>query len=198
MSYPGTVSVKTAPTVEPLSLEEVKLHLRVDHTEEDTLIYRLLKMARETAEKDYDLALITQSLQYRLDDWPEDEPFYLPKPPLQSITSIGYYDTAGVAQTILASNYELDIYSQPGRVRPIPDYSWPDVQDKLNAITIEYKAGFGATASTVPEELRQALLLLIGNYYEHRESVIVGTISNEIESVTARYILQSFRTGWSF
>lgn len=198
MSYPGTVAVKTPPADEPLTLEEVKLHLRVDHDDEDALIERLLRTARQAAEGDHDLALITQTLKYHLDNWPSSGVILLPRSPVREVSEVKYVDLAGDEQIIGPANYELDIHSRPGRLRPTSSYTWPHVKDMYNAITITYDAGWGDEGVDVPEEIRQALLLMIGNYYEHRETVIVGTISSEIETVAARNILESFRTGWGF
>jgi len=198
VSYPGTVSVTTPPAAEPLELAEVKAHLRVEHDAEDDLILRLLRMARQRAETDNDLALITQELEYRLDDWPSSSMIRLPRGPIQSVDEIAYVDQAGNPQVIDPANYEVDLYLRPARLRPAPEYTWPTVKDQLNAITITYTAGWGDNGEDVPEEIRQALLLIVGDFFENRESVIIGTISSQIQSVAAENLLEPFRTGRSF
>ena len=116
------------------------------------------------------------------------------KPPLQSVTSLAYNDQNGDSQTLTADvDYEVDIYSTPGRVFPTYSNSWPSTQGHKNDVTLTYKAGYGDAASNVPIQLRQAHKLILAHYYENREQYVIGQSVEEIETV--KRLLWEFRVG---
>jgi uncharacterized phiE125 gp8 family phage protein len=160
------------PAEEPVSLDEAKTHLRVDGTDEDSLIQMLIATARRDVETLTLHKLITQTWDWYMDDWPST-PIVMPFPPLQSVTGI-YYTLEGAAEaTWSSSNYIVDAYSIPGRIALQSTASWPSGElIEINGVRIRFVCGFG-TAEDVDERARQAMLLLIGHYYEHREEVIV-------------------------
>jgi uncharacterized phiE125 gp8 family phage protein len=136
---------------------------------EDTLITGLIQAAREYCEGFQSRAFITQSWYLWLDAWPEF--FEIPMSPLQSITSIKYYDTANTEYTLAATEYFVDVNSTPGRVALAYGKSWPSTGLRaVNGICVEFTCGYGATAASVPMAVRQAMLLLIGHWYENREA----------------------------
>ena len=170
--------IATAPAAEPVTTSEAKLHMRVDHSTEDTYIAALIKLARADVERITNLALINQTWDWFLDDFPVS-PFKIPYYPLASITSIKWKNKIGTEATVTNTNYVVDIKSRPGRVKLISSYSWPtDELYPLNAITIRFVAGFGASGSYVPEKYRQAILLLVAHYYENREAVYASVGGN--------------------
>jgi uncharacterized phiE125 gp8 family phage protein len=159
------------------------LYLRLDSTDEQTTVEALIAAARGAVEEATQLQLITATWELTLDGFPRNwsEPIELPRPPITAITSIAYTDENGAAQTLSASDYQVDAKSFPGRLVPAVDLEWPDTQaDKLNAVTITYTAGYGAAGSSVPRPLRQAMLLLVSHWFENREAVVVGTIVTEL------------------
>lgn len=159
-----------APTTEPILLAEVKSQLRIDSTTEDTYLGTLITAAREYCEVFQNRAYITQTWELTLDTWPRF-PFRLPMPPLVSVTRIDYHDTLDVEITWAASNYFVDTDSEPGRVGLGYNIVLPTTTLRaLNAIKIQYVAGYGA-ADDVPQRTKQAILLLIGHMYENRETV---------------------------
>lgn len=186
--------LKTAPATEPVSLAEAKLHLRVDTdcTDEDTLIGALITAAREMVENYTGLALINQTWEYTCDEFPDDDLALRPAP-LSSISSITYVDTAGTTQTASALTlYAADTYSIPGAATLRYGQTWPSVRDLRNSITVTYVAGFGAAGSSVPGPIKAAILLLIGHLFEHRESVVIGTISSDLPQ-GVEYLLNPYR-----
>lgn len=185
----------TAPATEPVSLTEAKLHLRVDATDEDTLITALITAARQLVEEETWRALVTQTWDYVADDWPEGDALAMPRPPLQSVTSITYVDADGVTQTMPAADYIVDTYQH--RVVLADDADWPsDDLYPTSAVRVRYVAGYGA-ASAVPGPIKQAMLLLIGHLYESREAAIVGTIATELP-LGVRALLAPYRAfRWS-
>ena len=168
-------TLSSAPSVEPITLDEAKTHLRVLTSDDDAYITDLIKVARRKVEYDLRRALITQTWKMYLDDFPANgDVILIPYPPLQSITSIKYYDTSNEQQTWSNTEYELDIYSEPARVAEVYGYTWPSVYDKLNAVEIIFIAGYGDDATDVPWTVKQAILMLIGHYYENREATTDG------------------------
>lgn len=160
-----------APALEPVSLAEVKAHLRVDADDEDAYITSLVVAARELIESLTGYALITQTFQMRLDAWPNEEgAVELPRPPLQSITAIEIVDENGTPVAVDADSYEVDAASRPGRILRKWDADWPEPVPDLGGIRVTFVAGFGDAASDVPAALRQALLLLIAHWFERREA----------------------------
>lgn len=98
------LNLKTAPTVEPTSLAEAKLHLKVDGGEDNALITALIKTARRLAEAETKRAFITQTWQMYLDSAPAE--INIPKAPLQSIESV---------KTIYATQSTVDQNSASGQ-----------------------------------------------------------------------------------
>lgn len=168
------IKVTTAPASEPVTASEAKLHCRVDHSTEDAIFTRLIEVARNQCEAISGRAFITRTYTAYLDRWPR-HCFELPYPPLATISSIKYYDDAGsAAVTVASSNYIVDANSEPGRVAFVSGYSLPSVTlREINGVEIIYTAGYGATADSVPDQYKQAMLLLIGHLYENRESVVI-------------------------
>jgi uncharacterized phiE125 gp8 family phage protein len=170
------LKLATAPASEPVTLAEAKAHLRVDISDDDTLIDGLIASARRYFEEAARRALITQTWRLSLDGWPSGDEIELPRPPLQSVTSVIYKDQDGNATTWAAANYIVDTDSEPGRIVLAYGQSWPTgVLYPANPIQITYKAGYGDAGSSVPTQMKQAILLLIGHYYENREDTIAGT-----------------------
>ena len=174
----------TAPAVEPISLAEAKAHLRVSHSNDDTLIEIYIRAIREYLEGPYGFlgrALVTQSWRLTLDEFPDNE-IKIPLPPLQSITNIYYDDADGVEQTVNTDDYYVDTVSEPGWVVPVS--SWPTPLASINTVRIDFVAGYPATADSppdlagnVPFNIKAGMLLLIGNLMEHREENIVGNFA---------------------
>jgi len=179
-----------SPTQEPITLQEAKSHLRVDATDDDILISSLITAAREYCEAFQNRAYITQTWEFWLDDWPVEGYISIPKPPLQEIVSVKYYDAVGYENTFAAENYYLDDKNQPGGLVLAYGKSWPSTTlCPSNGICITFTAGYG-TAAQVPVRVKQAMLLLIGHWYENREAVLTGSISKEIEFAVSSLLWQ--------
>jgi len=155
--------------------------LRVDLTDDDTLITALIKAARVRLEMDAGIALINQTLEMTLDCFPQNGgPIKLKRPPLSSVASIKYIDSDGDEQTWDSSKYRVDTASKPSRITPAADESYPVTQFVTGAVIIRYVAGYGAASTAVPQDLIQAILMLIGHWYENREDVVIGTITASV------------------
>jgi uncharacterized phiE125 gp8 family phage protein len=185
------LSLITAPTFEPVTLAEVKAHLRVSTAEEDGLLAGYLLGARQFAEGHTRRRFATQTLDYTIDwRWPylACEDYYvqrieLPVNPVQSVTSVTYVDTGGSPQTLaLTSQYLTKFDETVSYIYPAYGVVWPDVRYQPNAITVRFVAGW--TQATFPNDLRQAILTLVAHWYENRESVAVGNIVTETPFAT--------------
>lgn len=159
----------TGPTREPVPVEEMKDHLRIDIDDDDKLLDKLIRSARAWCEKTQNRAYLTQTWDLYLDDFP-DVPLELPYPPLQSVTHIKYYSTADVATEVAETVYRADTYSQPGRIDLKYSQSWPSATLRtMNGVAIRFVAGYTAI-NKVPEEIKIAVKLLTGHLYENREA----------------------------
>jgi uncharacterized phiE125 gp8 family phage protein len=171
------LAVVTPPAADPLSLAEAKAHLRVTSSDEDGLIAGYILAAREYVENDTHLRLITQTLDYTIDDgWPcviargrYRTRIELPVKPVASVTSISYIDSSGAAQTLAADQYVVRTDGPVPFVEPAYGVSWPGVRSQSAAITVRFVAG--TSVSDVPNPLMQAMRLLVAHANENREAV---------------------------
>ena len=185
MKY-NSVTRATGPAVEPLTVAEAKLHLRVDISDDDVFIGTLITAAREWVEAYLDRTLITTQLILRAAEFPTEE-LELARPPMvASGTATAVVITYTLADTTTATLstalYRVDRTSTPGNVAPIINGTWPsDVIEDANAVAVTYWAGYGPTSASVPATIRHACLMLIGHWYERRSAVLTGTISKPLE-----------------
>ena len=184
--YPKT-KIATVAAATPVTLTEAKAHLRVDFTTEDTLITTLINMATEYAEKRLGRALITQTWDLYMDEFPAIDTIVIPFAPLQSISYIKYFDVNNAEQTWASSNYVLDTIKEPGCVvQSATGTGYPGTYNRPNAVNVRFISGYGSASTNVPETIRGAIKLLISNFYENREGVVVGQgISADIKLPTA-------------
>jgi uncharacterized phiE125 gp8 family phage protein len=173
---PRRVKITTKPEIEPISLVDAKLHLRIDGDAENSTIDRLIGMARQHCEDVARRAFITRTFTAKLDAWPPRDRMIFPYPPLVGVTSVSYTDKDGVTATWSSSNYIVDNHSEPGQLVLKTDVAWPTevTLQSVNGITVVFTAGYGTTAKSVPNRYRQAMLLMLGHLYENREAVLVA------------------------
>lgn len=184
-----TVLVSDA-AIEPVTVAEVKNHLRVTDNLEDSLIAALIASARKYVEQITRRALITQTWRLYLDDFPADDCIELPYPPLASVTSVKYYDANDVLQTLSPSVYQTDNRSTPGEIELVANGAWPaTAYEKVNSVEIEYIAGYGASATAVPNPIRLAILHLVSHWFENREpyGAALSTIPHTFEMILMPY-----------
>jgi uncharacterized phiE125 gp8 family phage protein len=158
------------PAEEPVSLVEAKAFLRVDDGAEDGLIATLIAAARMHVEGITARALLAQSWRVVLDRWPEDGVVRLPVGPFMAVTEITAYDESGVGHDVPLAQF----MSAPDRLLlPTTVSGMPALRER-QGIEIDYVAGFGTEPEEVPVDIRQALLVLVGHWFEHRDAVIVA------------------------
>lgn len=189
------LKVLTPPLGEPLGLTEVKLHLRVDDTADDALITGLIMAAREWTENFLGGSLVEQTRTVSLSRWPMGA-FRLPGGPVQEIESVKYTDKTGAEKTVAATVYYLtpsgeialdygqtwpsDTLRGPGSISIVYVTGYPPLETETEVPVEDGEEGETETITTtdyggnVPRQFKQAMLLLIGTWYELREGVFVG------------------------
>lgn len=173
-----SVSEVTAPQEDLISLQEAKEHLRVTSTAEDALIASQITAAREWIESHIGYVTVKRTLKLNLDSFPSGDTITLPRSKLISIESVEYVDRDGNTQTWPAENYTADTDSVEGRLIRSPDTDWPDTKSQRQAVQVQYVAGH-ESADSIPGGIKSACKILVANFYAHRESVVVGTITAE-------------------
>lgn len=170
--YLGELVLDTAPASAPVTTAEAKSHLRVDISDDDTLIDDLVAGAREYFEEVADKTLFTTTWKLILDGWPAKSYIELPRPPLQSVTSVVYVDSDGNSNTFSSSSYDVETERTPGRIQLGYGKSWPSATLRpASPITITYVAGWSNVAN-IPERYKQAIKLMVGHWYENREQIM--------------------------
>lgn len=171
-----SVTLVTAAAFNPVTLAEVKEHLRVDDADEDTLIQAYIDAATEQVQSFTSRQFVTATYDLFLDAFPKV--IRIPRAPTQSVTSISYIDADGSSQTLGTAVYDTDFNSEPARVVEADGQSWPSIRGDINSVTVRFVAGYGI-ADTVPDRAKVAIKMLAADMYENRESKIVGTIIAE-------------------
>ena len=188
-----SIVLKTPPALEPITLAEAKAHLRVDvdFLDEDGYISGLIQAARATIEALEWRSHITQTWELRLDGFPGGNgSIYLPRPPLQLISSIQRLDANGAAQTVAPADYQVDAQSEPGRVQPAYGKIWPASRaSTVNAVIVTYIAGYGSQAGNVPARTKHAIKLLVGQWFENREWIVAGVTAARIPETIEALLL---------
>ena len=167
------VTQTTPPAYLPLTLAEAKLHLRVDGTDEDTLIPALIAAAVDTCQQLTGRSLMAQAWKLTVDDFADE--IQLPWPQVQAVQSVQYKDEDGATQTLANTVYEL----VGDKVCLIPEQTWPAVRGGTGSVWVNYTAGYSAgneaaQQAAVPYGIKAWLLLTIGPLYANRESVQTG------------------------
>lgn len=170
----GALVRTVAATVPVVTTAEAKQHMRVDLPDDDDLIDNLVQAATNTVENLTGRSLLEQTWKWLLDVFPGKNELLIPRARVISVASLKSTDQADVQTLFAAANYIVDIDSEPGRLVKRIGVSWPANGGlrEANAVEMIFKAGYGNTSATVPRDLRQAVLMLAGHFYENRETTI--------------------------
>lgn len=157
----------TAPANEPLTLTEAKAQLRVDGTDEDTLIGDLIQTVREKFEASTGRVLSVRDFTAFSDTWPDDNTLALPLYPVLDVSSVKYKDEDGTEQTLAAANYTVDKVGITPRIVLNDDADAPEVGNYPNAVYVRFAAG----SYDIPQSAKQSMLLWLTMLYERREDM---------------------------
>lgn len=181
MSTYRSITVSQRPVVEPVSLAEAKHHCRVDSEADDVYIASLITAAREWVEAYLDESVVKQQLTMKMDGFPAA--IELPRPPMvkagaeTAVTIVYTLNQTGQTTTLPESEYRVDRDSQPGCIRPLYGRAWPAHLTDYNAVTVTWWAGRGDDGKSAPQGYRNAILWLVGLWYEKRMAADAGGLS---------------------
>lgn len=188
------VTVDTAPSEEPVTLDKFKQHIQfhVDEPGTNDHLNLLIKAARRWAEGFLSRALVTQTLLLTLDDFPGDV-VKIPRPPLISVSSVKFTDDDGNTTTVSSSKYFVNTDEEPGKVVLKDGKDWPSGTPKeTQAVEITYDAGYGSSRSDVPEDIRMAILQHAGHLFENRSVVTEQGVPRQVP-FTVKSLLMPYR-----
>ena len=195
--------VSTAPSTEPVTTAEAKKQLNLTLSDDDTYIGTLISAGRRWAEQYTRRSFVTQTRTLYLERFPscgdcygpyQDGAIWLPYGP-KGATSIviTYDDTNGDSQTLSSSLYRVTAGDDAPRIEPAYGQIWPSTRSQSEAVQIAYPAGYGA-ASSVPEPIKQAILIYVNDLYEVR-----GDREPSNESMfSMKALLASYVCGWEW
>jgi len=181
------VTLSTTPL---FTTAEAKDFLKVDTTADDTLIDNLIKAATESCQIYTNQYFLNTVVEQYSDKWLGIYTLY--KSPVSAITHIKYYDSDDTEQTWASSNYILDDVSKPARIGLAVDATLPSLSDRINAVHVKYTVGYGTASTDVPDGIKQAVLLTLGNWYENRQTVITGRTATELP-LSSQYLLDQYK-----
>lgn len=195
--------VTEAPANEPVLLSEAKAWLKVDGTDEDSIINALIIAARRMCEDYASLSFVTQTRQIKLDRFPCGFPYkiLLPYGPVQEITSFTYVDSDGATTSLIpGTDYTANLHSYIASTWPLN--GWPATKCIAEAVTIEYTAGYQndpdqqiELQNRIPAEIKQAILMQIATLYENRQDEVSGSLN--LIGWNSRTILDTVKVYWN-
>lgn len=172
------IELVAGTTGQPLSLADAKTHLGILGQDDDNRVNDLIRVATDYVERSFtgQRQIMPATYDYTLGAFPNRRHIWIPRPPLQSITSVKYFDTSNVQQTWATSNYIVKTPDETqGWIERVSTASWPATYDRSDAVTIRFVAGY----SVIPDSIKHALKLLVGHLNENREATSNG-VSNEV------------------
>jgi len=161
----------TPPVSEPLTLSEAKAFLRVEHGDDDDVITALIAAARVHVEAMTRRALLVQTWRFVLDAWPRDGRFAPRIGPLRELVAARVFDADGAARDIDGESFVVDTAAN---VIAAPLFALPAPGRAQAGIALDVLCGYGAAASDVPADLRQAMRLLLAHWYDNRVATADG------------------------
>ena len=182
-----TISVVTPPAIEPVTVADARLALGQDAGADAPVLDLRLRAARELAEAFTGRAFITTTFLVTLDSFPsapieewwdgvrDGVPAWrrssitLPRPPVQSITSIKYTDASGVEQTVDSGTY----YLAGGRIMLLPAMSWPSYA-RTASVKVTFVSGYGDAPEDVPAGVRAGILAHVRDVTEHPNAAVTA------------------------
>ena len=170
-------------TVLPVSLADLKIHLRIATTHEDELLLGYERAAVLRGENLTRRAWQRTAWELTLDSFPTGQ-LVLPRPPLTTASTdivVGFIDESGTTQTLGTTGYGIDDRSEPGSLVPSTEANedWPDTNDVINAVTVNYFSGYATATEPIPASIDQWIKIQVGQMYEFREPVIEGPLNTQ-------------------
>jgi uncharacterized phiE125 gp8 family phage protein len=169
-------------------LDDVKTHLKVNNTVEDSLITTLIGAATSWAEYYTEQSILAAEYTLTLDKFPSGDTIKLKYGPVTAITSFTYIDEDGAEQTLVeGTDFLLDDSGNIPRIQRIAD-DWPEVEDRVNAISIVYDVGF----ASVPDDIVAGIKMLVGHLYENRQDAVVSMTASSMP-FASKHLFHKYR-----
>jgi uncharacterized phiE125 gp8 family phage protein len=189
----------TEPTSEPVTLLEVKEHLRIDHNDDDDLLTRYIPAARRQAENNMKRQIMPATWKIIFDDFPNSTAeIELPRGDLSTVTSdvsIEYVDSNNSTQTVNATAYNVRYENRPlGTVVPSYGNSWPSdvLSDPPGSVRITYNSGY-LNKQSVPEDIKLWIKFKVGDMYECKETVVRDDMRSPVDVLLDPHVIKVFR-----
>lgn len=147
-----------------MALAKETLRIAPSDTSLDATIELVLKGIIRQTEHELNRSLISQGWTLTLDSFPDA--LRLDNPPLISVQSISYYDEDDALQTLDPADYYVDAVTEPGYVVPGSGKAWPSTFSRVNALTVNYTAGYGTTHESVPANIRGYILVRLQEQFD--------------------------------
>lgn len=192
-----SLSEASTDLAEPVTIQEAAQYLRISDPDDDVWLRTAIRGARSLVEKTTHRQLMTKTWDLTIDCFPAGAgTIEIPRPPLVSVDSVTYVTVSGdsTTMTLTTTTVYTDTASEPGRFAPAYNTTWPNTQARENAVTIQFTAGYGNAGKDVPDMLRQAVLMLVGHWYEQRETVVIGGTPQNVPFAFDA-LCQSYRFG---
>lgn len=169
-----TPVIRVQPALEPITLQEAKEHLKVTGSYQNDEITRMIKAARGVVERYLNRALITQEWDVYFDHWCDELKLHFP--PLQSVDAVKYFNQEGTEATLSPTLYWVT-KSDPSCIVRKYSATWPELEEgRPDAIKIEITCGYGDNPTDVPEDIRNAIKVVLTDLYENRGTVVLGSV----------------------
>lgn len=189
----------TGPSQEPVTLAEAKAQCRIDTDDYDTILNRLISVARSKIEgrDGIGVFLMAQTWKLSLDKMPTE--IWIPCGPVLSIDSITYVDEGGDSQTLAASGYQWRKELFGARIKPPYSGTFPTVRQQYDSVQVQFTAGFPGTEDSppttdnIPAALKHAVLMLVEHYFDHRDTIVPEAMKDLPYGVDS--ILEQYRVG---
>jgi len=185
----------SGPASEPITTQEAKDWMKVEHSVDDALIDALIQSTREAVERYTGQILFTTTIEEAFDGFPfatQQNPFAaipLAWGPVQSLTSVNYVIETGSETLLESSKYILDDYARPSCITPAYSSSWPTTQYRINSIKVQYVAGHDDVAA-IPQAIKTAILMTLSDAYDKRQDSVRNLPSQ------AEWLLDKYRIKW--
>ena len=163
-----TLALVTPPAHEPLGLDDIKLYLRIDHSEEDPLLVDTLKAARQHVEQASGHKLITQVWRQYETCFPANRTVELKLRPVQSIAAVTAFDADGAPLVLASDQTQLLRGADPAVLQFADDF---DAGLAANGLEIDLQVGIGDIGPDIDDALKRAVLLLVAHWYEFRGAI---------------------------
>ncbi len=185
-----TYQVTTAASLYPVTLTEAKSHLKVDTSADDTYIESIIKAATQLSEEYTNRFFINTVIDQTCSSFAELQTLFKSK--VNDVQYVKYYDSNESLQTLADTEYDKMLSYEPAQIQLADGKSFPAITKRNDAVICRYTVGYGSAASDVPEIIKQAILLTIGNFYQNRNSVVVGRIATELPQ-NVKWLLDTYK-----